>query len=195
MKLFYLLPILLLTACASNPKPVVTHLTQAGTILPSEGTESVRYSENIQAYNLGRYIDPSDHLVMHERHVVYRVETTAKWNLHPNAPVMVPTGPVIGLVDPARQASPVTPEVVAEVNRQKTATQTIIDQGNRMNQALSQLSQGVSATRQIAEDTAQLKAEAIDTKKRLDALEDQFRKRQTETFTTPQLTTKATDGW
>ena len=52
---------------------------------------------------------------MHEAHTVFRVETTAKWNLHPNMPVNVPGGPVVGIIDPAHKDSPLTPEVVAEV--------------------------------------------------------------------------------
>ena len=62
----------------------------------------------------------------------------------------VPGGPVIGIIDPAHKDSPLTPEVVAEVDRQKAATMTLIVQGQRMNQALNQLSQTLSATAQVA---------------------------------------------
>ena len=53
----------------------------SGTTLATEDMESVRYGENLKAYSIGRYVDPNDGLVMHEAHTVYRVETTAKWNL------------------------------------------------------------------------------------------------------------------
>ena len=88
-------------------------LAVSGTTLATADMESVRYGENLKAYSFGRYVDPNDGLVMHEAHTVYRVETTAKWNLHPNAPVNVPGGPVIGIIDPAHKDSPLTPEVVA----------------------------------------------------------------------------------
>ena len=87
MKTIYLIPLLLLSACASNPKPAMRNVP--GSVLTGGDIESVRYSENIKAYNIGRYVDPANQLVMHERHVVYRVETTAKWNLYPNAPATV----------------------------------------------------------------------------------------------------------
>jgi hypothetical protein len=138
-RIILLIPLLILPACASK-KPVVARMPHSipGTTLPSDDIESVRYGENLKAYPVGRYVDPNNGLVMHEAHTVYRVETTAKWNLHPNAAANLPAGPVVGVVDPARKESPVTAEVVAEVNRQKAATQSLIEQGARMNRALNQ---------------------------------------------------------
>src|SRR5208337_3695881 len=149
-RIFILIPLLFLPSCATK-KPVVVRMSHSvpGTTMPADDMESVRYGENLKAYPVGRYIDPNNGLVMHEAHTVYRVETTAKWNLHPNAPVTVPGGPVIGIIDPAHKDSPLTPEVVAEVDRQKAATMTLIVQGQRMNQALNQLSQTLSATAQV----------------------------------------------
>jgi hypothetical protein len=133
---------------------------------------------------------------MHEAHTVYRVETTAKWNFHPNAPANVPGGPVIGIIDPAHRDSPLTPEVVAEVDRQKAATMALIVQGQRMNQALNQLSKTLSITAQVSVENAQLKNEVTATGKRLEALEYQFRKTQTEApFTTSPVPTKGTNDW
>ena len=137
-RIFIIIPLIFLSACASN-KPVVVQMPRfvPGTTLATDDMESVRYGENLKAYSFGRYIDPNDGLVMHEAHTVYRVETTAKWNLHPNAPANVPGGPVIGIIDPAHKDSPLTPEVVAEVDRQKAATTALIVQGQRMNQPLT----------------------------------------------------------
>ena len=145
------IPLILLSACASK-KPVVVKMPPAvsGLSLTTDDAESVRYGENLKAYPVGRYVDPNDGLVMHEAHTIYRVETTAKWNLHPDvypyAPGNLPGGPVIGIIDPAHRDSPVTPEVVAEVDRQKAATQALLAQGQRMNQALNQLSKILPAT-------------------------------------------------
>ena len=117
---------------------------------------------------------------------VYRVETTAKWNLHPNGPANVPLGPAVGIVDPAHKDGPLTPEIAAEIERQKAATQALLQQGSRLNQTLGQLSQSVAATKQISEDNARLKSALSLTEQRLETLEEQFRQKQTETtFTTP----------
>ena len=192
------IPLLLLSACATQ-QPVIVKMPPSvpGSILTTVDTESVRYGENLKAYSVGRYIDPNDGLIMHEAHTVYRVETTAKWNLHPNAPVRLPGGPVIGIIDPAHKDSPVTPEVVAEVNRQKAATLALMAQGQRMNQSLNQLSKTLSATAQVAAENVELKSEATATEKRLDALEEEFRKTQTEAPFTPPATpsVKGTNDW
>lgn len=197
-RIFFFIPLILLPACASK-KSIVVQMPPAvtGTILTTDDMESVRYGENLKAYSVGRYVDPNDGLVMHEAHTIYRVETTAKWNLHPNAPANVPGGPVVGIIDTAHKDSPVTPEVVAEVDRQKAATMALIMQGQRMNQALNQLSKTLSATAQVAAENVQLKNEVTDTEKRLDALEDEFRKAQTEApFTAPATpSVKGTNDW
>jgi hypothetical protein len=180
MKAIYLIPLLLLSACASNRRLTVLNMSRPvpGTTLPGDDIESVRYSENIKAYNVGRYVDPNNTLVMHERHVLYRVETTAKWNLHPNAPATVALGPAVQIIDPAHQNGPTTAEVIAEVNRQKAATQTVIDQGKRLNNTLTQVSTALDASKQIAEQNQQLRTEIDLTKQRLDLLETEIRNQQ-----------------
>jgi hypothetical protein len=185
-RIIILIPLLFLPSCATK-KPVVMRMPHSvpGTTMPADDMESVRYGENLKAYPVGRYIDPNNGLVMHEAHTVYRVETTAKWNLHPNAAANVPVGPVVGIVDPAHKESPVTVEVAAEINRQKAATQALIEQGARMNQALNQLSQSVFITKQVSDENAQLKTAVSLTQKRLEALEEEFRQKHAEaTFTT-----------
>jgi hypothetical protein len=182
MKTISLIPLLLLSACASHRKPVVIQMPRAipGNTLPSENIESVRYEENIKAYNVSRYVDPNNALAMHERHVVYRVETTAKWNLHPNAPATVALGPAVQIIDPARKDGPTTPEVIAEVNRQKAATQTVIEQGKRLNDTLAQMATALDAGKHAAEQNRQLKTDLDAAKQRLNLLEAEIRNRQKE---------------
>jgi hypothetical protein len=180
MKTIYLIPLLLLSACASSRTPRLLNMSRPvpGTTLPGDDIESVRYSENIKAYNVGRYVDPNNALVMHERHVVYRVETTAKWNMHPNAPATFALGPAVQIIDPARKDGPTTAEVIAEVNRQKAATQTVIDQGKRLNDTLLRISTALDASKQVAEQNRQLKTDLDLTKQRLDLLETEIRGQQ-----------------
>ena len=156
MKTLHLIPLLLLSACASNRTPTVLDMPRPvpGMTLPSEGIESVRYSENLKAYNI------------------------AKWNLHPNAPATVALGPAVQIIDPARKDGPTTPEVIAEVNRQKAATQMVIDQGKRLNDTLTQISSALDASKQVADQNRQLKSELDLTKQRLDLLEAEIRNQQ-----------------
>ena len=169
----------MLAACASRHEPVVrvTPSSVPGTTLPSDGIESVRYAENIKAYPLGRYVDPNNSRIMHEGHSIYRIETTAKWNLHPNVPVSVPLGPV-RVRDTAKTTSPVGNELVAELNQQKEATKAVMQGGQAVSQKLSELANKLQQTQQIVTQNAQLKQEVDNTKQRLDALEDALRKQQ-----------------
>jgi len=197
-RIFFFIPLILLPACATR-KPVVVQMppTMPATMLAPPDVAAVRYPENVKAYSIGRYVDPNDPLVMHEAHTLYRVETTAKWNLHPNAPVDVPGGPVVGLIDTAHQTSPLTPEIAAEVERQKVATMALLAEGQRMNLALNQLAKVLPATAQVAAENDRLKSEMTMTKSRLNALEEEFRKTQAEdSFTTsPVPSAKGTNDW
>jgi predicted transcriptional regulator len=173
--LFLSLPVML-AACASRHEPVVrvTPSSVPGTTIPSGGIERVRYAENIKAYPLGRYVDPNNPWIMHEGHSIYRVETTAKWNLHPNAPVSVPLGPV-RVRDTAKNTSPVGNELIAELNQQKEATKAVIHGGQAVSQRLDELATRLEQTQQLVAPNAQLKQEVDSTKQRLDALEEQLR--------------------
>jgi hypothetical protein len=85
--------------CATQKKPSVAAapppVPVSGTDLDQTNVERVRAGETLKAYPIGRYVDPNDPDVMHESHVVYRKETGASWNLAPNAPTVVPLGPVL----------------------------------------------------------------------------------------------------
>jgi hypothetical protein len=191
MKYLILIPVMLLPACATK-KPVIVHMQHEvpGTIIPAEDMESIRYGENLKGYTVGRYIEPNDSLVMHERHTVYRVETTAKWNLHPNPAVAVPMGPVGRIVDPAHREPPVNAEIISEVNRQKAITQAIMAQDQKMGRALDQLSTVVKVNQQMAQENMQLQQEMTTTAKRMDALESQLREQPTISGTSSE-----TNGW
>lgn len=181
MKLVLLIPLtLLLAGCATRRPPAVRVTPHAvpGTTLPSEGMESVRYAENIRAYPLGRYIDPNNSRIMHEGHTLYRVESTSKWNLHPNRPVAVPLGPIARIRDSARNTGPLSDELTAELNRQRETTKAVIQGGLVVSQKLEELSSSVQQTRQVATQNALLQQEVNTTKQRLDALEEELRRKQ-----------------
>lgn len=181
MKLILLIPVTLLFAsCASRHAPVVrvTPCAVPGTTLPSEGMESVRYGENIRAYPIGRYIDPNNRRIMHEGHTLYRVESTAKWNLHPNQRVAVPLGPIARIRDSARTAGALSDELTMELNRQRDATKAVIQGGQVVAQKLDQLTSSVQQTKQVAAQNSALQQEVNTTKQRLDALEEELRRKQ-----------------
>lgn len=185
MKNYFIIALFALTSCASHhPTPRVVNMTSVvpSTSLPPTAVDSVRYPENVKAYPVGRYVDPSDGLEMHERHTIYRIETTAKWNLHPDGPPTVPMGPVVGIIDTAKHAAPLNAEVIAEVNKQKAATQALLDERAKLDQTFSQLPNAIQAIKQLEEQNLQLRENISTTQKRLDALTDELRKKQADTF-------------
>ena len=194
MKLALLISLpLLLAACATKSPRVVDMSSRAvpATTLPNEGVESVRYAENLKAYPLGRYVDPNNSRIMHEGHSIYRVETTTKWNLHPNEPVFMPLGPV-HVRDSARTTAPIGDELITQLNQQKEATKAVMQGGQAVSQKLGELAGKLQQTQEIAAQNSLLKQEVNTAKQRLDALEDELRKQQ-RAVRTPQPTDRPKD--
>ncbi len=49
--------------------------------IPLKNEANVRLSEHVKAYAVNRYIDPANQRIMHERHVMYRIEEDPNWRL------------------------------------------------------------------------------------------------------------------
>ena len=164
MKPYYLIPLLLLSACSTTPK-LTLHPQQ----MPATSADGVRYPEVLHAYHVGRYADPNDDLIMHEQHVVYRVEENTRWNFHP--------GPVDGNLpaSPSRDAAfvpaPVNDDILAEVNSQRLATTQIMLQARTLSAALAQFQAALQQTKTNLQETVILRASVNQMKQRLDALE------------------------
>jgi hypothetical protein len=163
MKAYYLIPLLFLSACSTTPK-----LTMRPQQPPGTNADGIRYPEVLHAYHVGRYADPNDDLIMHEQHVVYRVEENTRWNLHP--------GPVDGNLPalPSRDAAfapaPVNDAILAEVNSQRLATTEIMMQARILSAALAQFQTALQQTKTNLQETLILRAAVNDMKQRIDAL-------------------------
>jgi hypothetical protein len=164
MKMFYLVPLLFLSACSTAPK-----LTLRPQQPPATDADGIRYPEVLHAYHVGRYADPNDDLIMHEQHTVYRVEENTRWNFHPgpadgNLPALPPR-------DAAFAPAPVNDAILAEVNSQRLATTQIMMQARTLSAALSQFQTALQQTKTNFQQTVILRATVNDMKQRLDALE------------------------
>jgi hypothetical protein len=162
--MFYLIPLLFLSACSTAPR--LTLRPQQPSATDADG---IRYPEVLHAYHVGRYADPNDDLIMHEQHVVYRVEESTRWNFH--------SGPVAGDLPaiPSRDAAfaptPVNDAILAEVNSQKAATTQIMMQARILSAALAQFQTALQQTKTNLQETVILRASVNNMKQRLDALE------------------------
>ena len=141
MKLYYLLPALLLVGCASSNPPTVN--VGAGP-LPQKhdvpAPASVRTPEQLKAYPVGRYEDPVDPDVMHEGHTVYRAETSPEWDTDPNEPTSLPLGPgEMAAADPSQQHVALTAELEQRLKQEDQLLQTTYEQNKRLAQEIAKL--------------------------------------------------------
>ena len=164
MKKLYLLPLLFLTACATRRPPALVLRPQQPP--PTTDNSAVRYPEVVRAYHVGRYVDPNNDSVMHEQHVVYRVEENTRWNLHPGPAGGSPLAPA-----PKRNAAfsptPVNDAILAEVNSQRLATAEVIAGDRILASTLQRFNQDLHRIRRNEQVVIKLQGEVDDLKKRL----------------------------
>lgn len=135
---------------------------------PAVNDSTVRYPEIVRAYHFGRYADPNDDLLMHEQHVVYRVEENTRWDLHPGPAENNPPAPP--LRDAAFAPAPVNDVILAEVNSQRLATAQIMTQARTLSSSLAQFQAALQQTKTNFQETALLRVTVNEMQKRLDAL-------------------------
>ena len=144
--------LLLGTGCTSaKKKPSVAAAPPvapvSGTELDQHNIEKVRSGETLKTYPIGRYVDPNDPNVMHESHVVYRKEAGTSWNLAPNAPTVVPLGPVLAVADPSVQANPLPAELEQKVAEQNQLMASLIEQNEALVVELAKLGKELAELR------------------------------------------------
>lgn len=161
MKYLAIIPLTLIASCASRPQIIVRPAPPAAV----EPVEAVRYSEVVRAYYIGRFVDPNHPDTMHEQHPVYRVESSARWNLHPGSPRTV------NLLNPppdAAFAHPLTNDVViAEMNRQREATALVMSEAVRLSRSYEELQSIFSQMKNVARNNALLSARLTTTEQRI----------------------------
>ena len=165
MKMFYLIPLLFLSACSTAPKLTLRPQQPP----PATDNSAVRYPEVLHAYHIGRYADPNDDSLMHEQHVVYRVEENTRWNFHPGS--VDGNLPAVPSRDAAFAPAAVNDAILAEVNSQRLATTEIMMQARTLSTALAQFQTALSQTKTNLQETARLRVSVNEMKQRLDSLE------------------------
>ena len=170
MKYLALIPLVFVASCASRPQLVVRPLP-----LPAvEPIESVRYGEVVRAYHVGRYVDPNHPETMHEQHPVYRVEVSARWNLHP--------GPLntANLLNPPPDAAFVPPPtndvLVAEMNRQRETTVRVMQEAGKLAQSYGELQGVLTEMKNVARNSALLNLRFATNESRIAELEGDIQK-------------------
>jgi hypothetical protein len=167
MKYLAFIPLLLVAACASQPKLIVRPA-------PPSRVESVRYAEVVRAYQIGRSVDPNHPETMQEQHQVYRIESTARWNLHP--------GPqnTVNLLNPPPNAAfappPTNDAVVAEMNRQREATAHVMQEAARLAQSYGELQQVIGEMKNVARNSVLMNARLATAEQRVEEFANELEK-------------------
>ena len=170
MKYLAFIPLVLVASCASRPEPVFRPLSS-----PAVGpVEAVRYGEVVRAYHVGRYADPNHAETMEEGHPVYRVEVSARWNLHPGpANAAIPLNPP---PDAAFAPPPTNDVVIAEMNRQRETTALVMQQAVRLTQSYIELQKIFAEMKNVARDNAVLGARVANTEQQVAGFEKALQK-------------------
>lgn len=161
MKYLALIPLVFVASCASRPQLVVRPAPPAAV----EPVEAVRYSEVVRAYYVGRFVDPNHPETMHEQHPVYRIETSARWNLHTGS------ARTANLLNPPPDAafapSPTNDAVIAEMNRQREATERVMSEAVRLSRSYEELQSIFSQMKTVARNNTLLGARVATTEQRV----------------------------
>jgi hypothetical protein len=170
MKCLALVPFLLVASCASRPQLAFRPLPPP-TVEP---VEAVRYGEVVRAYHVGRYIDPNHPETMQEQHPVYRIEVSARWNLHPGLST------VANLPDPPPDAAfapaPTNDVVVAELNRQREVTTRVMQEAALLAQSYGDLQAVVVEMKNVARNNALFGARLATTEQRVEEFGKELQK-------------------
>jgi len=167
MKYLALIPFVLLASCASSPQPQIG--VRPAPPPAVEPVEAVRYADVLRAYHVGRYVDPNHPQTMHEQHPVYRVEASARWNLHPGALMtsnMLNPPPDAAFVPP-----PTNDAIFAEMNRQREATQRILSEVAGLAASYAEIQKVVAEMRSVAQDQAFIRTRLAEAEQRMAGFE------------------------
>ena len=165
MKYLAILAPVLVVSCASRPNP---HVMVRPLPPPAvEPLESVRYPEVVRGYHVGRYVDPNHPLAMHEGHPVYRVEASAHWNLHPGPLCPADTNLLNPPPDAAFSPPPVNDAVIAEIGRQREATERVINEARRLARSHEELQYVIQQMQTTVTNQVQLGSRLAETEHRV----------------------------
>jgi len=152
MKYIAIIPVLFIASCASHPHPQVLVKPAPPSSLNSDDT--IRYDDVVRSYYVGRYVDPNHPEVMAEQHPVYRVEISARWNLHPG------TGESGSLLNPpvdtAFSPRPTNDAITAEFNQQREFTRRVLQEAEQLSQSYQELQEVIGGMKTVVSNNTVL---------------------------------------
>lgn len=146
----------LCSACSHrDPKPDRPALTKKSNAARVK-TSGVRTPETVKAYPVGRYRDPHDPDVMHERHTIYRREQSADWNFLPDAPYALPLGPITARSNPTASYY-VTADREQMTGQQRAYAAALLEQNRALKKRLETDAENGERVQSLEREIEQLK--------------------------------------
>ncbi|PWU19869.1 MAG: hypothetical protein C5B50_05415 [Verrucomicrobia bacterium] len=157
-----------MAGCRSSPtgQPVYVPLSRPSQ--PAAGNDAIWVPDQFSAYSVGRYIDPRDSSVMHDGHTLYRREQTGRWNLAP-AETSVLTPSISATKE--RDTTMLRDALTAELNRQRTTSQALIEQAKLLQDRLRELNSQSREFREALKESYRLRDQISVVSNRLDSIE------------------------
>lgn len=172
MKYIALIPLLFVVSCVSQRAPqLVVRPLLAPAVDP---TDAVRYPEVVRSYHIGRYVDPNYPILMHEQHPVYRVEVSTQWNLHPES--LSFANPLNPPSDPAFVPPPTNDVVLAELSRQRDATERVMREAFQLARSYGELQQVIKDMTEVAKNHTWIRARLVSAEQRFAGIEKELRR-------------------
>ena len=169
-KILLILSALLFVGCRSNCEHTVLVSLAGSQPLPAAQQATVWSGDQVAAYSVGRYVDPSDRNVVHEAHTVYRREQTCHPNLTPPSGLVFPT--------PDTPGSSVTnataflhDALTAELNQQRALSRQVLEQSQSLQRHAEQINGQANAIRESLADYPRIRTELERMTNRLNQLE------------------------
>jgi len=172
MKYLAVIPLVLVASCASQPKRYIFQDTLPAPVLKPP----VRYPEVIRTYAFGPYVDPNHPDLMHARHSMYRVEEPARWDLHPGPYDEAITGPLNPPPDAAFAPPPTNDVILAELNRQRQATERVMGEALRLARSYDELQKVINEMKSVATNHVEITARVANTEQRVAEFEKELQK-------------------
>lgn len=135
-------------------------------IVNKKNEANVRLPERVKAYAVNRYIDPANPRIMHERHVMYRIEEDPSWRLFANEEQQILIGNTLTNGKLNYNPALMEKELALELERQRfnnemlqNQSEMLIDAGINLNKDQLILLERIEQFKQIVEE----QRETIDT--------------------------------
>ena len=156
---------LYVSACSTKPMPapeisgrkapiVIPEI--GGTYIHQNDMEKLRYPEELKAYSIGRLEDAHDPGLMHESHIVYRVESDSAWNLQPglspNLPFQLPVSTTQYHEKELLQA-----ELEVKANEQRAMYKYLKEASDKASSQIGALEESILISKKLLAQNSELK--------------------------------------